>query len=296
MVFFLKQVKRVGLSDRASAIAYNFLMAIPAVLICLCTIVPWLPISKQFTAELLRLTRTITQNRDIYIYVKNFIEDFILTPRVGLLSFSFLLFIFYASNAMLGVLRTFDKSIYQHARKENFLVKRWKAIKMTMIMFGLVIGVILLLIGQSLAFEKLLDWLNIKGQALGWIKLLRWIITFSLFFYSITFIYKYGTAVKKRWHTFSPGAILSTALTILTTYFFSIWVNQFGNYNEIYGSIGTLLILMLLIYLNSLILLIGFELNVSITYLKAEADERRQKELSGLIQKDDNRTLNHQKK
>lgn len=282
--FFLKQIKRVGLTDRASAIAYNFLMAIPAVLICLCTIIPWLPISKQFTRELLRLTRTITPNRDIYIYMKQFIDDFINTPRVGLLSFGFLIFIFYASNAMMGVLRTFDKSIYQHDRKENFIKKRWKAIKMTIIMFGLVIGVILLLIGQGFVFKTLMGWFNISGSGITWIRILRWIITVGLFFYSTSYIYMYGTAVKKRWHTFSPGSILATTLTILTTWFFSFWVTNFSSYNKIYGSLGTLLVLMLLIYLNSLILLIGFELNVSITYLRAEAEERQARELKGLVQ------------
>jgi membrane protein len=127
-------------------------------------------------------------------------------------------------------------------------------------------------------------WLNIERSMVVWIKLLRLIITVAIFFFGIALIYKFGPSVKKRWSTFSPGSILATALTILTTYIFSFWVNNFGNYNQVYGSIGTVLILMFLVYINSLILLIGFELNVSITYLKAEADERRQKELAGLIQ------------
>jgi membrane protein len=55
---------------------------------------------------------------------------------------------------------------------------------------------------------------------------------------------------------------------LLTTWGFSVWVNSFGNYNKVYGSIGTILIIMLLVYFNSMILLIGFELNVSINYLK----------------------------
>jgi membrane protein len=131
-----------------------------------------------------------------------------------------------------------------------------------------------------------MNWLNIEGSTVFWLTLLRWIITIGLFFYGIAIIYKYGPSVKKRWHTVSPGSIIATVLTIITTSAFSFWVNHFGNYNQVYGSIGTLLILMLLIYMNSLILLIGFELNVSITYLKAEAEERKHKELSGLIEKE----------
>jgi membrane protein len=261
-------------------------MAVPAAFICIFTLVPYLPISKQFTKELLRITRDISPNQNTYNLVNNFLQDFLNTPRGGLLSFGFVLVIFYASNAMLGVMRTFDKSIYEFKRKTHFLKRRWQAIKLTVIFLGLIIGMILLLIGQGYAFTKIMKWLHIKGTGIFWIKVLRLIVTTLLFFYSISFIYKYAPSVKKRWRTVSPGSILATILTIITTVGFSYWVEHFGNFNKIYGSIGTVLILMLFIYLNSLILLIGFELNVSITFLKAAAEERRQKELSNLIEKE----------
>jgi len=267
-------------------------MAIPAACICLFTLVPYLPVSKQFTIELLRLTKDLTPNQSTYKFVKDFLDDFLNTPRGGLLSFGFLLVIYYASNAMLGVIHTFDKSIYQYTTRFRFFRKRWRAIKLTIIILGAMIGMILILLGQSFLFDHILKWLDIKGTVVVWVKVLRWALTISLFYYSIALIYKFGPSVKKRWRTLSPGAILATTLTILTTYCFSYWVNHFGNFNKIYGSIGTVLIIMLLIYLNSFILLIGFELNVSITYLKAEADERRKKELSDLIHKEVSPKLN----
>jgi membrane protein len=254
-----------------------------------------MPVSDRITAELLELTRNITPNQNTYNFVNTFLEDFLHTPRVGLLSFGFLLVIYYASNAMLGVIRTFDKSIYQFEGKKPFFYKRWKAIKMTMVMFALILAVLLLLIGQSILFDKVMNLLKIKGSVVVLIKIIRWVITLGLFFYGISYIYKYGPHLKKRWHTFSPGSILATVLTILTTYVFSFWVDNFSNTNKIYGSIGTVLILMLFIYLNSLILLIGFEVNVSITYAKAETDERQQKELNGLSQKEGLTKLNQQK-
>ncbi len=186
--------------------------------------------------------------------------------------------------SLLGLMETLIFSFYKTKKKTNFIKKRWRAIKLTMVVLGLLIGMILLLIGQGFVFEKIMKWLDIKGTAILLIKVLRLIITIGLFFYSISFIYKYAPSVKKRWHTVSPGSILATLLTIITTIGFSYWVNHFGNFNKIYGSIGTVLILMLFIYINSLILLIGFELNVSITFLKAAAQERQQKELSNLIE------------
>ena len=81
----------------------------------------------------------------------------------------------------------------------------------------------------------------------------------------------------------NPGSILATGLTLALTLGFSWWVSRFGNYNQLYGSIGTVLILMLLIFVNSLVLLIGFELNVSITSLKKIADERKDNPADGAV-------------
>jgi membrane protein len=103
----------------------------------------------------------------------------------------------------------------------------------------------------------------------------RSIIIILLVLYSIGIIYKYAPTISKRWRIASPGAILATFLVVLFTFLFSFYVNNFGSYNKVYGSIGTILILMFLIYLNSLILLIGYELNVCIHSLKAVAEERR---------------------
>lgn len=278
--FFTAQLKTSGLNARAKSISFDFAMAIPAVLICIFTVIPYMPISKQFTKELLRLTRHITPNQNSYNFVNSFLTDFLNTPRVGLLSFSFVLVIFYASNAMLSIIKTFDIAIYKQKRNTNFIRKRIKAVRLTIVVLGLFIGTILLLIGQGLFFDYLMKWLKIKGSDVLWVSTIRWLLTIGLFFYSISFIYKYAPSVKKRWPTVSPGSVLATFLMIATTSGFSFWVNYFNNFNKIYGSLGTILILMFLIYLNSLILLIGFELNLSITFLKKEAEWKKQKELT----------------
>ena len=126
-----------------------------------------------------------------------------------------------------------------------------------------------------IAREAVLTWLGIESQLLiDIITNARWVIIIFLFFISIAHIYRHAPAVQKKWKLISPGSILATFLMILCTMGFSWYVNNFGNYNELYGSIGTVLILMLLIYFNSLVLLIGFELNVSLSSLKKIADER----------------------
>ena len=281
--YFINQLKKSGLNSRAKSISFDFAMAIPAVLICIFTVIPYMPISRQFTKELLRLTRHITPNQKSYNFVNSFLNDFLNTPRVGLLSFGFVLVIFYASNAMLSIIKTFDTAIYKQRRNTSFVRKRIKAIRLTIVVLGLLIGTILLLIGQGLLFDHIIKWMKLKGSDIVWISTLRWVLTIGLFFYSISFIYTYAPSVKKRWPLVSPGSVLATFLMMATTSGFSFWVNHFNNYNKIYGSLGTIMILMFLIYLNSLILLIGFELNLSITFLKKEGDFKKQKEINPAI-------------
>jgi membrane protein len=275
--FFLNQVKKVGLNDRARAVAFSFLSAIPAAAIFICTLIPYLPIAKAIKRQLLLLTKDITPNQNTFLLVKGFLEDFLDKQRVGLLSFGFLLAIFYSSNAMMGIMRSFNKSLIYN-QKRNILQNRWMAIKLTILIIVFVIGSVIILVTQDELLKNLLNWMGVKGHSAKWLfKTLRWVIIIPLFYYSIAFIYKYAPAVKKRWNLASPGTLLATGLIIATTLLFSSWVNKFGNYNKVYGSIGTILILMILVYFNSLVLLIGYELNVSIHHLLLMADERKEK-------------------
>lgn len=279
ILFFLSQVRKVGLIQRAEAVSFNLLMAIPAATIFLCTLIPYLPVSKQVTEELLLLTKDIFRSRDTYIFVSNFLNDFLMTPRSGLLSAGFVLAVYYASNSMIGIMNSFNKSLLS-ANKKNFFQMRWMAIKLTTVLILLIIATIILLITQGKLANLLFEWLDIKNRVLIFLILsVRWIVIGALFFYSVAIIYKYAPAVHKRWRLSSPGAIFATLLIITTNFAFSFWVNHFSNYNKVYGSIGTILIIMLLIYINALILLIGYELNVSIHSLKAMADERQKAEL-----------------
>ena len=281
MEFFVQQVKKIGFSERAAAISFNFLMAIPAGMIFLFTLVPYLPVSKEFTDELLIAVHDILQNETTFKLVQSVIIDVLTIPRSGLLSFSFLAALFFSSNAMMGVMQTFDRSFFQE-RKKKFMYKRWTAIKLTSLLLLLVFVSVLLLTTQGPLQKKFENKLGLTDTTISTIvDYARWLVIISLNFFSIAFIYKYATAVKIRWKTFSPGAILATALTIFTSYVFSIWVNNFGQYNQLYGSIGTLLIIMNLVYINALILLIGFELNVSITTIKARVLQRKKDEAEG---------------
>jgi len=283
VVFFVKQVRKVGLNERAAAISFNFLMAIPAGTIFLCTLIPYMPISKQVTEQLLGLVKDYTINENTYVLIKNFLDDFLKTERTGLLSLGFVLAIYYASNAMMCIMHSFDKSLIYSARR-NFFVRRWMAIKLTLLILFMALFSITLLVLQGQLLNWVLQLLKIRDKTiLTTILVVRWVVIIALVYYTIAFVYKYAPAVHKRWRLSSPGTNFATLLILLTTFLFSFWVNHFGNFNKVYGSIGTVLIIMVLIYINSLALLVGYELNVSIHSLKWQADEREKRETSGKV-------------
>ncbi|HMP93247.1 MAG TPA: YihY/virulence factor BrkB family protein [Phnomibacter sp.] len=271
LVFFVKQVRNVGISERAAAISFNFIMAIPAGLIFLLALVPFLPKSVHFEEQLLLTLKDILQNADTYELVANVVKDFFATHSRGLISFSLIFIIFFSSNAMMGIMHTFDRSYFEE-RSRRFMAKRWMALKLTTLLVLLIIASVLIMATQGTIKTFVL---NKLGWHQPWIRSLieysRWLVIFGLAYFSIAFIYKYGPAVKVRWSLWSPGAVLATLLVILTSWLFSVWVDNFASYNKIYGSIGTVIIIMNLIYINSLILIVGFEINVGITSIRRQS-------------------------
>lgn len=276
IIFFLRQVKTVGLTERASAIAYNFIMAIPPSFLFLFTLIPHLPfISKRsIKRELHSIIQDIIPAKGYNEYLIKFVDSFLDESKIGLLSFGFILALFFASNAMMGLMRSFNKNYIGFAKRRD-LHNRWMAIKLTSLIFLLVLGFLILPITQG----AVLGWMGIKSAVLRYIITYgRWVFIVALVYFSIAFIYKYAPAVEKRWKLISPGTIFGAFLSILATFGFSYYVNNFGKYNALYGSIGTIIVFMALIYINSLVLLVGFELNVSIKSLRSIAEKRELEE------------------
>lgn len=279
VLFFFRQARRVGFTERASSIAFNFTMAVPPAIIFLFTLIPLLPISNEFVKELFGLIQEVIPGQQHNSPLINFLKDFFNNPRNGLLSLGFILAMYFSSNAMMGIMRSFNKD-YPGFTRRSHLQNRKIALSMTLIFFVYIFTSILVLIMQG----EVLKWIGIKDINLRWIiRYARWVIIILLFFFTISYIYRHAPARHKKWPLVNPGSILATALMILFTMSFSYWVNNFANYKTLYGPISTVLILMLLIYFNSLVLLIGFELNVSISSLKRIADERKENSTDGPV-------------
>lgn len=269
-----------GLVERASAISYNFIMAIPPSFLFLFTLIPNLPFisKKSIQVQLHSLVFDIIPSKAYNKEIIKFIDSFIYDSKIGVLSFGLLLSLFFASSAMMGLMRSFNKK-YLGFQKRRGLHERWVAIKLTIILFGLLAGYLILLISQGAILKVLVrnsSWRDIISYT-------RWGFIILLVFLAIAFIFKYAPAVHKRWKLNSPGTILATFLSIMASVGFSAFVKNFASYNVLYGSIGTIMMIMALIYVNSLALLIGFELNVSIKSLKTIATQREMEERNNVV-------------
>ena len=274
--FFRKQLRVSGLTERASAISFNFIMSIPPTCLFLFTLIPSLPFipKKSIQGQLHNLIVDMVPAKTYNQGLINFVDFFFKGSKIGILSFGFILLLFFASNAMMGVMRSFNKN-YIGFEKIKGLHKRWVAIKLTAILYSLLLVCLFLLFMQS----NVLRWVGVKNVLLRDVIVYgKWIFIVALIFYSFAFIYKYAPSMQKKWRLVSPGALIATSLSIIATLGFSAFLNNFDRYNVLYGSIGTIIALGTLIFLNSLVILIGFEFNVSINSLRAMAELRKLEE------------------
>lgn len=253
-----------ALTTRAGGIAYSFFMAIFPFLLFILTLIPFLPIDGAQEGLLSIISDVLPPKT--FEAVDSVLVDIIKNQYGGLLSFGFIGSIFLMTNGVNAIFGGFE---YSYHVKEVRNVFRAYFISM---LVSIVIVVFLLITVISIIFFELmlkdmvsLGWLE---DNLIWVQLGRGSIFLLMIFITVSMLYHYGTKEGKHSRFFSPGAVFTTVLSILTFYLFGFYVNEFAKYNELYGSIGTLLILMLFIWLNAIILLLGFELNASIYSLR----------------------------
>jgi membrane protein len=265
LVFVVKEIKRYDLITRANSIAFSFFMSLFPSLIALFTLVPFI---KKYLFSLLGLEGNIQEalRNEIGILLPgvagerlfSFIEDITQNPRIGLFSFGFFLALFFASNGMIAMIRGFQKDYSMTFKTRNGIIKRVMAIILTLEVGALVVGSsILIVFGEHIS--KLIGNTNQY-----FFPAIRWITVLILFYFSIYLIFRRAAGFKTKPPFFTPGTLLSTLMCLISSLGFSFYINHFNRYNELYGSIGTIIILMLWIQLNALFILIGYELNASI--------------------------------
>jgi membrane protein len=276
-----RQFRKTSISERAAAISFNIFMAIPPTLLFAFTLIPLLPISEQFITELYHVIRDVMPGKEYHTVLIEFMDDFLNTPKNELLSFGLLVALFFSSNAMMGIMRAFDKN-YAGFKRRGTLKKRQIAIRLTLTVYFLVFFSIILLIAQN----EVLKWVGIENKYLrAAIINSRWIIIILSIFYSVASIYRLGPSTTRKWKYLTPGSVFTTAMMVISSLLVSVWVDNFSSYNKLYGSIGAIFISMSFIYINSLVVLVGFELNVVRGLLQRQKSIRSHKtEIKGANQ------------
>ena len=265
-VFFVKGLNEGYITSRASAISFNFFLAVFPTLIFFFTIIPFIPITN-FQQSLLDLIRDFLPDT-AFATVQTTVEDIITRPRGGLLSVGFVLSLYFATNGINSLMEAFDNT-YHTIETRTAIKQRLIAIFLVVIItFLLIISIGLITLGTWLLSIILPVHILESNLYFSVIVVSKWLITIAMLFFAISFIYYFAPAKKRHFRFISAGSSLATLLIISTTLGFNFYVNNFSRYNVLYGSIGTLLIVLLWIYFNSFSMLIGFELNASILHVK----------------------------
>ncbi len=266
--FFFTGIQRGGVKTRAQSLAFSFFLALFPAIIFLFSLIPYVPI-QDFQDQLLDLIRNLLPN-NAYDATRLTIEDIIKHQRGGLLSLGFLLALYFTSNGFMALMKGFNTS-YHVSENRTPAKRRIAALVLTLTLSTLLIIATVLIIFGEIATKYLVQHHILKTKTQVWLLLLgKWLIVLALLFFAISFLYYYAPSVKKRWRFISAGSTFATVLVTMASVGFAYFVNNFGQYNKLYGSIGTLIVIMLWIYFNSLILILGFELNASIDNAKKQ--------------------------
>ena len=250
-------------SMRASAISFSAFTALFPFLLFLLNLIPYVPV-ENFQEEFLKFTHTLLPPKTSDFF-DTIIFDIVNNKRGGLLSSTFALSMIFMANGVNAVFSGFRNSF--HTKISRGLINQWG------VAFGVAIILALLLIttvGVTLYVTYLVTHYEryFFGDIVFWLKISRLIFFVVMIFITMSLLFYFGTKEGKITRFFSPGSILTTVLIIITTSIFGFYIDNFSRYNEIYGSIGAILILMFYIWINSNLVLLGYELNASLRKIK----------------------------
>lgn len=260
--FFFHGMINGSLNMRASSLAFSFFLALFPSIIFLFTLIPYIPIAN-FQDSLFNIMQTMLP-KAAFQATEDTIIDIIKNPHGGLLSFGFISALFFSTNGFKAMIDAFNET-YHKIETRTALAQRLVSLGMVIISTILISIAITLIVFTEIISAK---FIRIDFVAFFFIHFGKYVILIALCLSFISINYYLGPKEKGKFQFISPGALLATVLTILASLVFAFYVNHFGSYNKLYGSIGTLIVVMMWIYIIALILLIGFDLNVSIKMAK----------------------------
>ena len=277
IIIFLTKMSNDEILDRANGVAFSFTMAIFPAIIFLFTLTPYIQnfFPELTNDEIIGFLEDILPS-NLYATAETTIHDIISKQRGGLLSFGFIMTLILSTNGMTSLMGAFN-ACYKTIETRGFLSVRITATGLIFILsISFISSIALLIVGQQLLTDSEIRSVVNDTISVDILFILRFIFLYIIFQFAISSIYYFAPAIHEKWHFLSVGSVFSTLAIIVASFGFSYYVNNFGNYNKLYGSIGVLLVFMLWLFIISLILLVGFEMNAAIH--KAKMDIRESNE------------------
>ncbi|MBS9774638.1 MAG: YihY/virulence factor BrkB family protein [Tenacibaculum sp.] len=254
-----------ALTTRAGGIAFSFFMAIFPFSLFILTLIPYIPI-EGFQEGLFSLIKDVVPPKT-FDSIDLVLRDIINTQYGGLLSFGFILSIFLMTNGVNAIFGGFEYS-YHITEYRNVFRTYFISLGVSLVMSIFLIITVSLIIFYEVFLAKIDEWGWFDAGYFNLFYIGRGLLFLLMIFATVSLLFRYGTKRGKEFRFFSAGAVLTTLLMLFMFYLFGIYILKFAQYNKLYGSIGTLLILMLFVWINSIILLLGFELNATLARLK----------------------------
>lgn len=279
-LFFINGMKKSSITIRANAISYSFIIAfVPAVLF-LFTLIPYIPVPGLEDNIMLTLKEVIPN--DAFILLKSTIEDIVTRQQTGLLSISFLISMYFASDGIIAIMNSFNQS--SHSIESRTTVKKY----MISWLLVFILAINMILSASALAFSTVILYFMEDQGFIGndftlfMLEAGQWVIILLTSLFAFSSIYYLAPAKKRIFPFFSPGSILASLLSVISFKLFTIFIENFSNYNRFYGSLGAMIMIIVWINLTALMLLVGFELNASIYAAKKNEDLNAAEKNSGL--------------
>lgn len=266
-MFFYKGLVEGAITTRASSLTFNFFLAFFPSILVLFTLIPFVPI-EGFQDELFTLMSEILPP-STFDATKVILDDIVNHEQAGLLSFTFILALYFSTNGVNAMITGFNAT-YHLKDKRTWWQLRLLSINLTVILALLLVLTIVFQLFSVGFIDSLVNEGYMKQFSADVILHIKELILVLVLFMGYSILFYFGPADKKGWKFLSMGSITSTTLSVISSLAFSYYVTNFAQYNKLYGSIGTLLVILLWMYFNSIILLLGFELNASIISAKEQ--------------------------
>ncbi|MFD0991075.1 YihY/virulence factor BrkB family protein [Mariniflexile jejuense] len=269
---YITGILKGALTTRASAIAFSFFMAIFPFLLFILIIIPYVPID-DFKIEFLRFLESFLPPSTSDFFFESIFEGIDQSQRGGLLSSVFVLSIMLMANGVNALFSGFENSYHEQLSRNVFRQYLYALGVALILAFLLIITIAVLGYFQIYVVQKVLDTLHNKGynvaaQSVFWFNVVKYVFFIIMVYIATATMYYFGTKEGRNSKFFSVGAMFTTSLIIILSFLFGVYIENFGQYNKLYGSIGALLILMIYLWLNANILLLGHELNTSLNKLR----------------------------